>query len=254
MMWINIVTAWLAVICGVLATLKWIARISGNKTWNQRFFRIHIPVGHLCMIFGLIHGILAGGGLSLLFSFNWGTLLLVITILIGMTYYLKRKWKQWIMLHRVLTVAFFAVLMIHLLDAGILIDNYVKNLFSRQSSVSSTQEGVLFGDATLQDGTYEGSAEGFKGTITVSVQVEGGKVTDIQVVSESDTPNFFSQAESVLDSIIEAQSLSVDTVSGATYSSTGLMNAVADALDDAVIDGDLDFTVISLPEGGHSHH
>ena len=105
---------------------------------------------------------------------------------------------------------------------------------------------VTFSGAQLQDGTYQGSADGYKGTVTVSVTVAGGQVTAVQVVSESDTPNFFSRAESVLDEIISGQSLEVDTVTGATFSSAGLINAVADALRGAVTSGTLQVTDIDL--------
>ncbi|HEX5352111.1 MAG TPA: FMN-binding protein, partial [Trichococcus sp.] len=82
-----------------------------------------------------------------------------------------------------------------------------------------------------QDGTYEGSARGFKGLVTVSVTVENGLITDIEDVSNTDTPSFFERCWSVVtDDIIEAQNTDVDAVTGATYSSVGIMDAVADAL------------------------
>ncbi|TNV67849.1 FMN-binding protein [Trichococcus shcherbakoviae] len=82
-----------------------------------------------------------------------------------------------------------------------------------------------------QDGTYEGSARGFKGLITVSVTVENGLITDIEDVSNNDTPSFFERCWSVVTGdIIGAQSTDVDAVTGATYSSVGIMDAVADAL------------------------
>lgn len=82
-----------------------------------------------------------------------------------------------------------------------------------------------------QDGTYKGSARGFKGMITVSVTVENGLITAITDVSNTDTPSFFERCWSeVTGDIIEAQSTDVDAVTGATYSSVGIMDAVADAL------------------------
>ena len=97
---------------------------------------------------------------------------------------------------------------------------------------------------------------GYKGDITVSVTVSGGKVTDIAVVSQSDTPQFFSQAQSVLTDITDSQSLDVDAVSGATYSSSGLINAVADALQGAVTSGSLTVSqsAQSNSSGGMAQH
>lgn len=65
----------------------------------------------------------------------------------------------------------------------------------------------------------------------MKVTVSGGKITDITVESYEDDEQFFSRAEStVIDEILSQQSVNVSTVSGATYSSNGIMEAVADAL------------------------
>lgn len=82
-----------------------------------------------------------------------------------------------------------------------------------------------------KDGTYEGTGIGFGGEISVSVTVADGKVTDITVLSaDGEDPAYYNQALAVLDKIVSAQSAEVDTVSGATFSSTGLIDAAADAL------------------------
>lgn len=84
---------------------------------------------------------------------------------------------------------------------------------------------------SYKDGIYEGSGTGFGGEITVSVTVTQGKVADITVLNaDGEDPAYYNQALTVLDKIISAQSAEVDTVSGATFSSTGLIDAVADAL------------------------
>mgnify|MGYP002523677522 FL=1 len=84
----------------------------------------------------------------------------------------------------------------------------------------------------LQDGTYEGSAFGFGDTITVSITITDGKLTDISVLSaDGEDRPYYNQSLPVLDKILSAQSTDgVDTVSGATLTSEGLINAVADAL------------------------
>ena len=78
-------------------------------------------------------------------------------------------------------------------------------------------------------------------------------MTDITVVSESDSPQFFSRAESILDTIVSGQSLEVDTVSGATFSSAGLLNAVYDALQSAVTSGTLQVTQVDLSNVRRGH-
>lgn len=82
-----------------------------------------------------------------------------------------------------------------------------------------------------KDGTYTGSAQGFGGAITVEVTLASDEITDIQVTSAPGEDSAYrSQGEGVISSIISAQSTDVDTVSGATFSSTGIINAVVDAL------------------------
>ena len=82
-----------------------------------------------------------------------------------------------------------------------------------------------------KDGSYTGSAQGFGGAIEVQVTLKDDEITDIQVTSASGEDSaYLSQAQSVISSIISAQSTDVDTVSGATFSSTGIINAVIDAI------------------------
>lgn len=88
------------------------------------------------------------------------------------------------------------------------------------------------------DGVYEGTAEGFGGDITVQVKVSGGKIAAVKILSaEDETPSYLEQAKAVIDRIIKAQSPAVDVVSGATYSSTGIINAVSAALNKALPEG-----------------
>lgn len=114
------------------------------------------------------------------------------------------------------------------------------------SDLSDSGSMVTFSGAQLKDGTYQGSAQGYRSAITVSVTVSGGQVSDISVVNENDTSQYFNRAEGILDAVLSEQSLEVDTVSGATFSSAGILNAVADALQNAVVSGTLQVTNIDL--------
>lgn len=81
------------------------------------------------------------------------------------------------------------------------------------------------------DGVYTASADGFGGPITVQVTVAGDTITDITILSaEGETTSYFTRARHVISSILDSGSTEVDTVSGATYSSTGILNAVRLAL------------------------
>ncbi len=84
------------------------------------------------------------------------------------------------------------------------------------------------------DGTYNGQAQGFGGPIKVEVTVEGGKITKLDIVSaEKEDTAYLDAAKAIIDTIIENQSADVDTISGATFSSTGIKEATKQALEGA---------------------
>ena len=87
------------------------------------------------------------------------------------------------------------------------------------------------GAIDVKDGTYKGSANGYGGKVTVNVTVSKKTMTAIDVVSApGETDSFFNRAKGVIDEMLTAQSTDVDVVSGATYSSNGIIGAVKNAL------------------------
>lgn len=85
-----------------------------------------------------------------------------------------------------------------------------------------------------KDGTYQGSGTGFGGMITVQVTVSGGKITAVDILSASgETGSYFTSAQGVVSKVLSSQSPNVDAVSGATYSSNGIIQAVQNALSQA---------------------
>lgn len=82
------------------------------------------------------------------------------------------------------------------------------------------------------DGVYTATADGFGGPITVQVTITGDTITDITIVShDGETSSYFAKARRVVSAILESGTpAGVDAVSGATYSSTGILNAVKQAL------------------------
>lgn len=91
------------------------------------------------------------------------------------------------------------------------------------------------GSTNYKDGTYTGEADGFGGTIQVEVKIEKNKIAEINVVSaEKEDGAYLSMAKDIIPKIIDAQSADVDTISGATFSSTGIKNASEQALEKAV--------------------
>ena len=102
---------------------------------------------------------------------------------------------------------------------------------SASTDDNSASDDAADADNVYKDGTYTGEADGYGGTIQVEVTLASDEITSINVVSApGEDSAYLSQAESVIDSILSAQSTDVDTVSGATFSSTGILNAVDEAL------------------------
>ena len=87
-----------------------------------------------------------------------------------------------------------------------------------------------------ESGSDSGDGAGYKdGTYTVEVTVKDGKIEAIEVTSaEKEDSAYLAMAEDIIPKIIEAQSAEVDTISGATFSSTGIKNAAEQALEQAV--------------------
>ena len=91
------------------------------------------------------------------------------------------------------------------------------------------------GEGSYKDGTYTGEADGFGGTVVVEVTVKKHKITAVNVTSaEGEDGSYLSMAEDIIPKIVDAQSAEVDTISGATFSSTGIKNATKQALEKAV--------------------
>ncbi len=106
---------------------------------------------------------------------------------------------------------------------------------SKENAASAdAEESSDDSDNVYKNGTYEGSGTGYGGTITVQVTLEDDTITEVSVVSApGEDSAYLSQGENVINSIISEQSTDVDTISGATFSSTGILEAVNDALSKA---------------------
>lgn len=104
------------------------------------------------------------------------------------------------------------------------------NSVKEETTKSEEQEQAAKGSFDLTDGVYKGTGTGYAGEITVAVQIKDKQIVAIDILSSSDDAAFFKRAQAVIDKIIEGQTLEVDTVSGATYSSRGIISAVKNAL------------------------
>lgn len=95
--------------------------------------------------------------------------------------------------------------------------------------LSAVKEGGKY-----KNGTYQGSAQGFGGKITVSVTIKKGKISSIKVENApGEGSAYLKKAKGLISTMVKKQTTNVDAVSGATYSSNGLVRAVRNALSKA---------------------
>ena len=83
-----------------------------------------------------------------------------------------------------------------------------------------------------RDGEFEGSGTGFGGDIKVKLVIENNKIQSAQIVSaQGETAEYLASAKMILEEVVQKQTEDVDTVSGATLSSNGILEAVRQAME-----------------------
>lgn len=86
-------------------------------------------------------------------------------------------------------------------------------------------------DSGLNDGTYTSQQQGFGGPVTVTLTIADGKISDVELVGDSETPSVGGAAlDTLKENILSSNSADFDLVSGATYTSTAVQKGVADDL------------------------
>ena len=175
---------------------------------------------HISMIFSIS---IAKGHLSTLFDLS-------VYVIIYIAYLICRakKYEK----QRVLCILFMVLICaiyIPIVVTGFKSSKTQKENVTTEENVSTKTSS----DAAYKDGTYEGSATGYSGQMTVSVTVSCCKISEINIVDTGDDEEYLIDAKDVIPQIIEKQSTEVDAVSGATHSSKGIINAVAKALESA---------------------
>ncbi len=105
---------------------------------------------------------------------------------------------------------------------------YDTRISSAPSEKEETQRGSKY-----KDGDFTGSAFGNSGDITVQISIKDDIITSVLILEQEEDEPYFTDALEVIPAIIEANSTNVDTVSGATFSSGGILDAVATALKSA---------------------
>lgn len=240
-------------------------KVLGNLNKWLRF--PHKELGVVLIITGLVHGLYSSDSVL---SLNWGTACWVMSVLLGLNFMFKKHFKKrkgWIYYHRVLTILFIFTLVVHIalvkgIDKNFIINNQQntqqeskgeedfkgRNGFKnghgfksnrveegeskdRESQNTVDIDTSSFDLSNVKDGVYSGEANGYRPNLQVQVTVKDKKITKVEVVSNNETPEWYNRVVPYLtDKIVEKNSIDVDTVSGATRTSVGIINAVKDAL------------------------
>ena len=83
-------------------------------------------------------------------------------------------------------------------------------------------------------GTYTATEQGHNGPVTVSVTFDANSITAVNIDEHSETPGVSDPAiERIPKSVVDGQTLAVDTVSGATMTSVAILTAVEDCVTQA---------------------
>jgi uncharacterized protein with FMN-binding domain len=283
---LNFGLAWISVLLAIFLavaylTRKAIIRIPSKREFfirlNKNIRKHHKLIGVALILTGLIHGIFSS---DKLFSINWGTALWIVSILLGISWMLRKKItgrKSWMLFHRLLVILFSVSIFIHVIDAGgIQVFSIIKSTGSTSveepydmgdtspTSIPPTTETTTESPVTespsptteapvgnvYKDGTYTGEATGFQPGLIVNVNIKDNEIISVEVIDHNEVNSRYwsTPVEYIPDWIVDSQSTDVDTISGATFTSTGIINAVNDALRQALVSGAVPDD-LSLPYG-----
>lgn len=241
----NILFAWISTTSLILLSIIWLLRIAQKKGYinrdrdlakiNKFLRKKHISLGYIFLISAFFHGMLSSYSL---FSFNFGTIALIIGFLILETFNSKvTLGKKWMSMHRHLTIILIVLTIVHVIEVdGFVGVERIVNSVQNDLKPKTKTESVDKSSMKYRDGVYEGIGNGYGPNLKVSVTVENGKITEIEIIEHNERgENFYLPAmENIPGKIIEKQSTDVDTISGATFTSNGIMEAVENALSKAV--------------------
>ena len=88
------------------------------------------------------------------------------------------------------------------------------------------------------DGVFQGEAEGYGGPVRVQVTIDNGFITQVELISaEGEDQAWLNMALPLLDTIVQQQTTQIDVVSGATFSSSGILNGTTRALEQSGLAG-----------------
>lgn len=252
-MLLNLSLAWVAVLITAFCAVKYTVRLAAQRSgpgqmgWrrlNRHLGGNHKWLGWILIGVGLVHGLLSS---QTVLSPNLGTLSWLLSILLGLNWLLRDRLARrpgWLAYHRVLTVVFVVCIIFHVVNVGgIRIHRVIMGEETAQlpSGESTGQSAGKSNGYTLRDGTYTGTAQGFRPGLTVSVVVKSNRIVSVTVTNHNEeNQRIYGRAmQAVPQRIVNQQSLGVDTIAGATRTSNGILTATRNALQKALISGTL---------------
>jgi uncharacterized protein with FMN-binding domain len=129
-----------------------------------------------------------------------------------------------------IVLSVLAVVLVAVIAGVILISSYISRLNDRIASLTVSDVDL----SQISDGTYDGQYSVFPVSAEVKVTVQDHAITQIELVKHENGKG--AAAEVLPEKVVEAQSLNVDAIAGATHSSKVILKAIEDALMNAAHD------------------
>ena len=218
-----------------ITSFKRIRRKMNGKRWKklQSWSYLFYGLLYLHIAIALYPGAVSGdrGKLADLCCY---TVIFGIYLALRMGKYLEKKKKQeystavWVILVTFLMACSFSFnsRMVMKTGAGV---NTTDT--SEEESKENAAEDIEDSAGGYADGTWEGEGMGLNGPVRAAVVVEDGEIKEVKILERSDDDPYFTDARKVIvPEILEQQTADVDGVSGATFSSEGILEAVKEAL------------------------
>lgn len=282
---LNIIFAWIAALSVLLLSIVYILRkMSFNNKegtlfkWNQKLRKYHKEIGMIAIFSSVVHGFYSS---FKIISWNKGTFAWLLIILLGLGYMVRKNLKgTWAKSHRLMALMVWILLVLHIFEVGGFVgtnalvyslqkDGYIQTTGVEENYevltvtqeettdiIEDNKEETPWDGLVLRDGIYMGQADAYGPDLITRVTIEKGLVSSIEIVSHNEVKEQYwrSPVEVLPNMIVEQETLAVDTISGATLTSYGILMSVQNALEEAIISGTSE--VITMPylrrrRGGH---
>ena len=98
-------------------------------------------------------------------------------------------------------------------------------------SIIVNSSSISLDSGNFKDGVYVGEGTGYKSIIKVKLKIKNGKMEDVKVISHDETNSYAKiPVEVIPNKILDSQSTNVDVITGATWTSNGIIDSVNNAL------------------------